>query len=275
MPGGKIYVDSFDLNGIRVFTVTSDPNGVLTAPIGSVAWRIDAGFSEIEYRNTDGGTTWVQTGAGLAFTAVDLSDAGVVAVNQGGIDSTSLGLVSSITTLNADIGNIDGVVPDGPAWLFRIDAALDYANVDDVTLRARVGASTVADSINFYLGFCDGNFLQNRGIYGGVNLDTGSTNANAIGSAPVSGDAAATFSAGGNLSLVSLLDADSSSARGQLVRSSSDTGPAYGRLERTSNPSAWAGAELWGFIALGATAVRAAATISGIKVDWLLTPRKT
>jgi hypothetical protein len=274
--GGKIYVDRFDLNGITVFTVTSDPNGVLTAPIGSVAWRVDVGFAEIEYRNTDGGTTWVQAGgSGLDFTAVDFSDAGVVAVNQGGIDSTSLGLVSSITTLNADIGDIGGAVPDGPAWLFQIDAALDYASYDDVIVRARIGASTVADSVLLYTGLCDGNFLQARGVYGSVNLDTGATGSNNIGTTPVNGNGAATFLTGGNLSLTSLLDVDNSRARGQLVRSRADTGPAYGQIERTGNPNSWAGTELWGFIALGTTAIRAAATISGIEVDWLLVPRKT
>lgn len=45
-----------DSNGPRIYSGTGDPNGVTTAPLGSLWLRTDsAGF----YRNTDGGTTWV------------------------------------------------------------------------------------------------------------------------------------------------------------------------------------------------------------------------
>lgn len=41
--------------GPRMYAGTGDPNGVLTAPLGSIWQRSDsAGF----YRNTDGSTAW-------------------------------------------------------------------------------------------------------------------------------------------------------------------------------------------------------------------------
>lgn len=42
--------------GPRIYAGTGDPNGTVTAPLGSLWLRSDvAGF----YRNTDGATTWV------------------------------------------------------------------------------------------------------------------------------------------------------------------------------------------------------------------------
>jgi len=67
MSGGTQYIDRFVLNGVEVFTVSSDPNGSLTAPKGSVAFRVDAGSSNLEYRNTSGsatGNTWAAGGGG-------------------------------------------------------------------------------------------------------------------------------------------------------------------------------------------------------------------
>ena len=42
--------------GPRVYAGTGDPNGVVTAPLGSLWLRTDVGGF---FRNTDAGTTWV------------------------------------------------------------------------------------------------------------------------------------------------------------------------------------------------------------------------
>lgn len=70
MAGGSLYLDRFVINGITVYVVESDPNGSLSADIGSVAFRKDAGNANLEYRNTDGGTTWVQAGGGNTDSSV-------------------------------------------------------------------------------------------------------------------------------------------------------------------------------------------------------------
>jgi len=78
MSGGTQYTDRLIMNGIEMFTVTSDPNGALNARRGSVAFRIDAGNANIEYRNTSAGntgTTWeVAGGGGLTWTQLALSN---------------------------------------------------------------------------------------------------------------------------------------------------------------------------------------------------------
>ena len=59
---GKIYRTLLQVSTAEVLTVTSDPNGVVTAPRGSVAYRTDAGNANLKYRNTSAGatgTTWV------------------------------------------------------------------------------------------------------------------------------------------------------------------------------------------------------------------------
>lgn len=62
--GGKVYVDQIVLGTIVLFTVTSDPNGLVIAPRGSIAFRVDAGNANITYRNTSAsatGDTWTAT----------------------------------------------------------------------------------------------------------------------------------------------------------------------------------------------------------------------
>ena len=58
MDAGHVFVDSIVLGSIEIITVAADPNGALTAPLGSVAYRTDVGNASIKYRNTDGSMTW-------------------------------------------------------------------------------------------------------------------------------------------------------------------------------------------------------------------------
>lgn len=58
---GKRFVDELRVSTIDVIVVSADPNGVVTAPRGSVAYRKDAGSASLKYRNTSvaaTGTTW-------------------------------------------------------------------------------------------------------------------------------------------------------------------------------------------------------------------------
>jgi hypothetical protein len=62
MAGGKRFVDLLQVSTAEVIVVSADPNGVVTAPRGSVAYRKDAGSANLKYRNTSAaatGTTWV------------------------------------------------------------------------------------------------------------------------------------------------------------------------------------------------------------------------
>jgi len=57
--GGKLFWDTVVLGTIRMLQVTSDPNGSISAPRGSVAYKTDG---SAKYRNTSSGTTgttWV------------------------------------------------------------------------------------------------------------------------------------------------------------------------------------------------------------------------
>lgn len=56
MPG-KIYVDQINLNGRILFTVTSNPNGVLLGNAGDLAIRTDAPNGTV-YVNVDGALAW-------------------------------------------------------------------------------------------------------------------------------------------------------------------------------------------------------------------------
>ena len=68
------------------------------------------------------------------------------------------------------------------------------------------------------------------------------------------------------------LDADNSALRGVMVRTTSNTGPAYGRFENNVNPNAMAGGNLYGFLAIGATASRTGGAFAGIQIRWMLVP---
>ncbi len=75
MSNGRVYYDIVTINGVNVIAVTSDPSGVLTQPIGTLALRADIG-SVSTYQNTDGGTSWSVLTGGLSgqlpFTTKDV-----------------------------------------------------------------------------------------------------------------------------------------------------------------------------------------------------------
>lgn len=58
---GKSYVTALNINGVLYLSVTGSPNGVVSAPRGSVA--TDKATGNL-YTNTDGAMTWVQVGGG-------------------------------------------------------------------------------------------------------------------------------------------------------------------------------------------------------------------
>lgn len=58
---GKNYLTVLDINGVLYLSVVGSPNGVVSAPRGSVA--TDKATGDL-YTNTDGAMTWVQVGGG-------------------------------------------------------------------------------------------------------------------------------------------------------------------------------------------------------------------
>ena len=216
-------------------------------------------------------------GGGLAYTVVTLAAADLVqdstpvpAISA----SSTYGAVSTIVVLNVDPGNIGNGVPDCPVYTFLIDAAFNYAVNSQISLRLKL-TGTPADSWIIYLGIFDGTIGTARGVYGSLACNNGATGAEQMGSTTVNGNSAASIQAnGGNLEVVFNFDGDSNRARGILVRSTSNTGPAYGRTNRNENPTSWAGGGLTGFFALGATGSRPAGTFTGVEIDYLVIPAK-
>ena len=267
MGQGRIFVDSFVLNGIDYFTVTADPNGSLTAPIGSVAFRIDAGNASLEYRNTDGSTTWVAAGGGTTFTARPLSAGALAQDPLTAISSASYGAASSITLKNQAPGNINGSPPNCAVWRWLIADPFDFTAFSQIAMQLKL-TGTPNDSYILYIGIYDGTIDTGRGVYGSLACNNGATGAQQMGSTPVTGNSAAGISAaGGSLECVFNLDADSDRGQGILVRSTSNTGPAYGRIERVQNPTNWAGTALYGFFAIGKTSTGTGGTFAGIEIQ--------
>jgi hypothetical protein len=65
----RIYTSVVNVGGIAIYNVTSDPNGVLVAPLGSLAVRSDLAPGDV-YQNSDGGTTWISIkGGGTVVSA--------------------------------------------------------------------------------------------------------------------------------------------------------------------------------------------------------------
>jgi hypothetical protein len=101
---------------IQFYTVTSDPNGALLAPIGSVALRNDAGNVGI-YFNLDGLTTWseisVPSSTGVidwqAITQLLLADNGATALRIG--STGKLNLLVFDTLNGAEHVGYNGVLP--------------------------------------------------------------------------------------------------------------------------------------------------------------------
>lgn len=61
--GARIYTSVVTIGNVSIYQVNADPNGVLTASLGSIAIRSDAAPGNL-YQNSDGGTTWVPVGGG-------------------------------------------------------------------------------------------------------------------------------------------------------------------------------------------------------------------
>jgi hypothetical protein len=58
MPGGRIYTDVVTLGDIDIFKVTSNPDGVLTARKGSLAFLTTGPATSTSWLNIDGATGW-------------------------------------------------------------------------------------------------------------------------------------------------------------------------------------------------------------------------
>jgi hypothetical protein len=101
---------------IKFYTVTTDPNGALLAPIGSVALRNDAGNAAI-YVNLDGLTTWsaisVPSTTGVidwqAITQLLLADNSATALQIG--STGALNLLVFGTLNGAEQVEYNGVLP--------------------------------------------------------------------------------------------------------------------------------------------------------------------
>jgi len=71
---GRIYTEIVSVGNINIYQVSSDPNGALFAPIGSLAIRSDtADF----FQNTDGFSTWTSAGGVVPTTYAALTDTDV------------------------------------------------------------------------------------------------------------------------------------------------------------------------------------------------------
>lgn len=215
-------------------------------------------------------------GGGLTYTTVTLSGASLVQDPQSAIDgATSYGASSDLVMLNVDPGNMNGV-PDCPIWEWTIGDPFDFDDNVQILLRLKCTGTPTSDWI-LYLGLFDGTVGSNRGLFGAVKVSGGQTGAQTMGAQPTYGQAAASYQAnGGSLEVAFSIDPlGTPNPRGNLVRSYSNTGPAFGRTERTDNPSSWAASAVKGFIALGATGTRDAGTFAGVEIQYLVIPRWT
>jgi len=211
-------------------------------------------------------------GGGLTWNDVTLAGGSLVQDPLTAIDSASYGATSSITLKNQDPGNIGAGVPDCPIWRWDIGTPPNYVTNSQILLQLKL-TSTPNQNYQIYLGAYDGTVGTSRGAYGTIRCDNGNTGANVMGSTPTNGNAAASIVAsGGNMNVAMDLDADNSALRGVMVRTTSNTGPAYGRFENNVNPNSMAGGNLYGFLAIGATASRTGGAFAGIQIRWMLVP---
>jgi hypothetical protein len=214
------------------------------------------------------------TGTGTVdWSPVNLTGANLVQDPLGALASVTYGIPMSFTTNNVDPGNIRGAGapfnPDCPLWEWEIANPVDFVANSQVLVQLKLTA-TANDAYFIYLGVYDNTVGTNSGLYGSIRVDTGATGAGLMGSAPSNGTVAASIVAsGGNLCMASNFDANLSRPRDVLVRSTSNTGPAYGEQGNAgSSPGNFAGTNLRGFFAIGATGVMAAGTFSGIELRY-------
>ena len=189
------------------------------------------------------------------------------------IDSASYGAVSSVTLKDQDPGNIHPDPPDCPMWDWEIDNTFDHQANMQVVLQLKV-ASTPDQAYILYLGVYDDTVAADHGVYGAIGCTTGATGYRKMGTTPAMGDAAASIVAnGGMLSVCINIDGDNDKCRDLLVRSMSNTGPAYGRQAAAQDASAWAGDKLRGFFAIGShNASRTGGVFAGIELRYIVIP---
>lgn len=98
--------------GARLYSGTGNPNGVLTAPIGSL-WINDA--TGIWYQNTDGATTWVPFGTGSGSQTL-IYDSGYIAAISATMNTGVLAIPSGAVHLSFKL-------------LSRSDSAVTYDHI--------------------------------------------------------------------------------------------------------------------------------------------------
>lgn len=118
MSGGRFYTDMVTIGDINVFDVVVDPNGVISAPQGSLA-SLRVGAASTVYINMDGNVLWRDLSASTT-TAIPVSQltAGENLV-AGEIVSVAIGtstIFRAISTTATALSDVIGVVQD-PAIL--------------------------------------------------------------------------------------------------------------------------------------------------------------
>ena len=225
----------------------------------------------------------VSGGPASPWTDVALAVGSLVQDPAGIISSATYGATSSITLGVGDPGNIKGpagpFTPDCPFWDWSIDGSFNYQTAGTVIVECSFTGAPI-DSYLIYVGVYDGTITgvaastPQHGIYASIQCLTGASGTQFIAATPWNGDPAASVVAnGGSVSLALLSDGDLNVLRDPLIRTTSNTGPAYGRVNSSRNPSGvWTGTNVRGFLAIGATASKAGGTLAGIKLRYTVLP---
>ena len=214
---------------------------------------------------------------GLTYTTVTLSAGSLVQDPNSAIDATtSYGATSDLVMANVDPGNINGTTPDCVLWDWTIADPFDFDDNVAILMRLKCTGTPTSNWI-MYLGLYDGTIGSNQGLFGSLQTNNGGTGAQTMGSQSTFGQASASVQAnGGSLEVAFSLDPlGTPNPRGNMVRSYSATGPAFGRTERSDNPSSWTASAVKGFLAFGATGTRDAGTFAGVEIQYLVIPRWT
>lgn len=199
------------------------------------------------------------------------------------IDSASYGTTSSITLKSGNPGTQSpggGAAPTCPIWTWTISDTFDYVASTQVLVQVKL-TGTPNQNYFFFAGVYDGAALaggggNSQGLWGSIRCDNGNTGGGEMGATGTNGaPAAAINAAGGYLCTAFNLDADNSECRGILVRSKSNTGPAYGEQDvggAGAEPGNWTGSKLHGWIAIGASALRTGGAFTGIEIRYATIP---
>jgi len=218
--------------------------------------------------------TYIQSvGGGAAFTPRALG--APVQDPLGAISASSYGLVSSVTLAGPAFDPGDINPGDCPFWHWLIADPFDFAAAAAYCIQLKF-TSAIADNYLVYVGVYDGTIATLRGLYGGLNVNTGVTGMQLLTAGPVNYDPAASCSAaGGGLSFTTVSDPDNGRFQNGLVSSYSNTGPAHGYGGRVMNPTNWAGTAVYGFFAIGKSTAGSGGTIAGIELQDQVLPAFT